>query len=73
MPIIHESKITLLLIDKDVFLQCSKDCVCGQPAALLCTGNAWSEEADYWAVGRDGAGTSECLTTGSGGGRESSD
>lgn len=46
MPIIHESKITLLLIDKDVFLQCSKECVCGQPAALLCTGNAWSEEAD---------------------------
>ena len=24
----------------------AKECVCGQPAALLCTGNAWSEEAD---------------------------
>lgn len=63
MPIIHESKITLLLIDKDVFLQCSKERVCGQPAALLCTGNAWSEEADYWAMGRDGAGSSEELAS----------
>ena len=35
--------------------------VCGQPAALPCTGNAWSEEADCWAVGRDGAGSSEEL------------
>lgn len=51
MPIIHESKITLLLIDKDVFLQCSKKRVCGQPAALLCTGNAWSEKqiTGLWA------------------------
>lgn len=52
MPIIHESKISLLLIHKEILLECSKEYVCGQPEAHLCTGNAWSEKEYYWAVGK---------------------
>lgn len=65
MPLVHKSKIGLLLVDKEMLLECAKEYVCGQPEAHLCTGHAGLEEEDYWAVGkgRKPWGADKCLTT----------
>lgn len=52
MPLVHKSKIGLLLVDKEMLLECAKEYVCGQPEAHLCTGHAGLEKEDYWAVGK---------------------
>lgn len=48
MPIVHESKIRLLVISEDTLSEYSKKNVC---VCTLCTSNAWSEEVNYglWA------------------------
>lgn len=47
MCIIHESKISLFLISEETLPECSKKYVCAH-----CTRNAWSEQVNYWAVGK---------------------
>lgn len=52
MPIIHKSKISLLLISQDIFLEYSQEYLCVWSEADLFCLPCSVEKVNYWGVGQ---------------------